>query len=281
LSALTITGTGDLYVGSTYVDSVASLSITDNSTGTGGLTFSGGIADASLTTLNLSGSGALNLGTVADGTGGITVAGSSDNANVSLSLGGAAASGKTDVITLGNGNDTISDATTAGSVQIHLGTGANTVTTSGGATVTETFGVHTGADAITIGASGTSLTAIATITGLNSSATGHDTITFSGDASALGPVINENANIAAYLTANTLTATLANDITAVLNSSGGNLAQHAVGEFTFGTTTYLIEHSTAVNTGVLSTNDTVVALVGTTVTGLSAATAGGHLHLLG
>ena len=127
------------------------------------------------------------------------------------------------------------------------------------------------ADAITIGATGTSLMAIATITGLNAS--GSDTITFAADGLATGAVINENTNIGNYLAANHLTATLANDVTAVLSNTGGDLAQHAIGEFTFSGTTYLIEQAGATGSA-LAAGDTLVALVGVTLTSASSAAVG-------
>ena len=389
LGSMSVAGTGDLVITDTYIDTLASLSITDNSTSTAGLTFTGGITDNALTTLGLAGSNTatmtlstltdaatsltvtdsyagnvtiahftatsamttetftntgagtltvgsssagdtavvtLNLnGSVADYHGvatgqdtvttGITVSGGTDNAIVvfETTAGGGAASGKTDsiilgngadivvddgvgnisvtlgngndsvtlgagvststeTVNLGNGNDTFSSGS-VGTVNITLGTSANTVTTAAGATVTETFGAHTSsvADAVTIGATGTSLTAIATITGLN--ANGSDTITFAGDGAATGAVINETTNISSYLAANDLTATLANDVTAVLSNTGGDLAQHAIGEFTFSGTTYLIEQA-GVAGSALAAGDTLVALVGVTLTSASSAAAG-------
>jgi hypothetical protein len=111
-------------------------------------------------------------------------------------------------------------------------------------------------------------------------ATGHDTITFSGDAAA-GAVTNENATIGTYLAANHLTATLANDITAVLSTTGGgSLALHGIGSFTFSGDTYLIEQAYTAGTA-LGGNDTRVHLVGgTAVTAASMAT-GGILALHG
>ena len=65
LSSLTVTGPGDFQVNNTFVDTVKTLTLTDNSTSTYGLTFGafvpgtglvGGIYDSNLTTLNLAGS---------------------------------------------------------------------------------------------------------------------------------------------------------------------------------------------------------------------------------
>jgi len=70
LSSLKISGTGDLVVQSTYIDSLASLSLTDNSTGVTGLTFNNGITDNSLTSLTVAGSNTaaagMALGTLSD-----------------------------------------------------------------------------------------------------------------------------------------------------------------------------------------------------------------------
>jgi|GEM_PF-4115440 len=399
LSALTVTGTGDLEIGngtvnSAYVDTVASLSIADNSTSTAGLEFYTGITDNTLTSLTLAGSNIapMTLNTLTDNTptsltihdtyagaitittftpaaltsltvtdsggnftiaptgytfgdaalvtesftntgtglisvsfgnaadtavhsltlvgsvndyhgpgtgqdtytGGITVAGggaSPDNAVVvfETTATGGATTDKIDNITLGNGNDTVLDDG-VGTVNITLGTGSDTVivgeAAAGSGTNTVIFGAHasTVADAITIGATGTSLTAFTTITGLNAS--GADTIQFFGDAAATGAVINENANIGAYLLATHQTATLATDIAGVLLAAGGDLAQHAIGEFTFTPLggqpiNYLIEQANATGTA-LAAGDTLVGLVGTALlTSASTASGAGVLHLLG
>ena len=47
LSSMSVAGTGDLVITQTYTDTLASLSITDNSTSTAGLTFTNGITDNS------------------------------------------------------------------------------------------------------------------------------------------------------------------------------------------------------------------------------------------
>jgi hypothetical protein len=216
------------------------------------------------------------------GTGNISVTLGTGAADIVTLAGGHA--GTTQTIILGSaatGTDTVSSGS-VGTVNITLGTGANSVTTAGGATVTESFGAHAYniADAVTVGASGASTTAIATITGLNSIAGGNDTIGIA-DATVAGNVVNENTTIGTYLSANHLTATVANDVAAVLaGGGGGNLAQHAVGEFVFGTTTYLVEQSAAAGTA-LGAGDTVVALVGVTVTAASTLDGTGHVHLLG
>jgi hypothetical protein len=358
LASMSVAGTGDLTITTTYTDTLAALSIADNSTSTAGLTFAAGITDNALTTLAFAGSNtaAMTIGTLTDsgtsltvtdsyagnvnighfagsaamatesftntgagtltvgnasasdtalqsltlvgnvsdfhGTstgqdtynGGITVTGGTDNAAVTFETtagGGANAAGKVDSITLGNGNDIVLDAgggTALGTINITLGTGADTVTvgtatTSG--TNTVIFGAHTfgTADAISVGATAASTTVISTITGLNSILTGSDTITFLGDGAATGAVVNESAAIGTYLSTNHLTATLLNDVAAVLSASGGNLAQHAIGEFVFSGTQYVIEQAQAAGTA-LGGADTLVALVGTTVTAASSAAAG-------
>ena len=80
LSALTIAVQGDLEIGNStvntaFVDLVVSLSITDNSTSTAGLTFNTGITDNSLTTLTLAGSNTatMALGTLTDTATSLTV----------------------------------------------------------------------------------------------------------------------------------------------------------------------------------------------------------------
>ena len=290
----TNTGGGTLTVGSISAGDTAVVTLNLNgnvadyhgfSTGqdtvTTGITVSGGTDNAVVVFETTAGGGAasgkadsITLGNgsdtvLDDGVGNITVTMGNGNDSVTL---GAGVSTSTETVNLGNGNDTFSSGS-VGAVNVTLGTGANAVTTAAGATVTETFGAHASsvADGTTVGATGTSLTAIATITGLNAS--GSDTITFAADVLATGAVINENTNIGNYLAANHLTATLANDVTAVLSNTGGDLAQHAIGEFTFSGTTYLIEQAGATGSA-LAAGDTLVALVGVTLTSASSAAVG-------
>ena len=75
LSSMSVAGTGDLIITNTYTDTLASLSITDNSTSTAGLTFTNGITDNALTTLAFAGSNTatMTLNTLTDAAASLTV----------------------------------------------------------------------------------------------------------------------------------------------------------------------------------------------------------------
>ncbi|MTJ82170.1 MAG: DUF4214 domain-containing protein [Telmatospirillum sp.] len=283
LTNLTLAGTGGLTISNGLTTNAASLSINAISSGKGGLVFSTGITDTHLTSLTLTGTDAINLGTITDGTSGITVNGSAANAGVTLTLAGATSSGHTDSITLGNGTNVVTDsAALAGStVNITVGTGANTITLGAAATNNVTFGAHSTTatiDTVNVAAStSTSVVPTAILTGLN--ANGVDTIHFLGDGGngATGAIV-------AFTTAQINTygnnpTDLAGAIAGVLSATGGNLAQHAIAEFQFQGNTYFVEHAGAGHT--FAAGDTVVELTGlNTFTTATSATAG-VLHLLG
>jgi S-layer protein len=294
LKSLTVTGSSGLTVTNQFQTNVAALSITNNSTGTHGLTFTGGIKDTSLTSLTLAGKGAIALGGITDGTAGITVTGG--DANTSFTLLGVTATGKTDSVTLGNGNDTVTDTAAAAgaTVNITLGNGNDTVTV--GATATNTVTLGTGHDSVIVAAGGSatitfgahSATAIvdnvtagaattatiapsAIITGMNVS--GVDTITFSGDAGATAAI---TAVTAAQLNSwGGNPTTLAGAVAGVLAAGGGNLAQHHIAEFQFQGNTYFLEQAGATGAA-FAAGDTVVEL-----TGLQTFTAAGTIAAAG
>lgn len=301
LTTLNLAGNAGLTFGSNVATNAASLTINGTSTGTGGITFGGGINDTSLLNLTLTGTNNISLGTVTHGTGGITVAGGSDNANVNIVLAGVTSAGKADLVTLGNGNNVVTDtaAGTGSTVNINLGNGNNTVTV--GATATNTVIVGTGANniieaaggkvAVTFGTHGSTvvdnvivgaatsatIAPSAVITGFNDN--GADTITFSGDAGVTGAIaIFTSTQIDTFGSNPT---TLAAAVAGVLAAGGGNLAQHAIAEFQFQGNTYFVEQAGATGSA-FAAGDTVVELVGVLHTFTSATTAGaGVLHLHG
>jgi hypothetical protein len=114
---------------------------------------------------------------------------------------------------------------------------------------------------------------IVNLQGVASNAGSHNTIQFAGDAGATGAAVNENAAVASYLTANSLSGSVANNVAGVLAASGGNLSQHAIGEFELAGSTYLVEQAGATGSA-YGGNDTIVHLVGMSVTASSSATAG-------
>ena len=122
LSSMTVTGTGDLSIGA-YTDTLASLSLTDNSTSTAGLTIAG-IADNALTTLALAGSNTatMNLGGVTDTATSLAVT-DSDAGNVAfgtLTAANAATESFTNtgagVLTVSTGAEAVASLTLSGAV---------------------------------------------------------------------------------------------------------------------------------------------------------------------
>jgi hypothetical protein len=183
-------------------------------------------------------------------------------------------------ITAGNGANTIS-AAVATSTTITVGTGANIITVGAGATGTITVGTHlaTVADSITLGASGTSLTAIEKIVGLNSA--GLDTITFSDAASVVAGAVQEITG-SEVRAAGGNTTLLADWIAAATGAptSGVTTAAHGINWFQFQGNTYLVETAGA-DTGALTGTDTVVELTGLNYTFAKATASAGVFHLLG
>jgi S-layer protein len=298
LTSLNLAGNAGLTIGSNLATNAASLTINGTSTGTAGIVFGGGITDTNLHTLTLTGTDSLSLGTVREGTTGITVSGATDNANISLALAGVTSTGHADIVTLGNGNNVVTDtAAAAGSTAtISLGNGNNVVTV--GATATNTVGVGTGHNtiieaaggnvAVTFGGhsavtvdnviAGAATTATiapsAVVTGFNEN--GADTITFSGDAGATGPIVN--VTMAQLNTFGSNPTTLAGAIAGVLAAGGGNLAQHAIAEFQFQNNTYFVEQAGATGSA-FAAGDTVVELIGLHTFTTNTTAGSGVLHL--
>ena len=187
-------------------------------------------------------------------------------------------------VAAGNGTNSISDAAAGATIAITTGTGANTITVGNNTTGSINLGAHsaTTVDSVTIGVSGTSLTAIEKIGGLaNANA---DTLTFSGDANALtfaqvtaGSVVASGGN-----------TTLLADWVAAADGLGGHVAgaAHNVTWFVFQGNTYLLESvaGQTADAGAMATGNTLVELVGQGYTfshATSTTTAGGVVHLVG
>ena len=186
--------------------------------------------------------------------------------------------------TAGNGTNVISDTAAGATIAITAGTGANTIAVGDNASGSVTVGTHaaTVVDSITVGVSGTSLTAIEKISGLANANV--DTLTFSGD---------DNALTFAQVTAGSVVATGGNttllaDWVAAADGLDGVVAgaAHNVTWFQFQGNTYLLE-SVAGQTadgGTMVAGNTLVELVGTGYTfghATATSTAGGVVHLIG
>jgi len=269
--------------------------LTINNTGTGAF----GIASVdgtSLANLTLNGDVAFDVypdGTYAQASGvttGITVNGATDNAEVIVGTAyngqhgatadGGAAAGKTDTVTLGNGDDTVFDAG-VGTVNITLGTGSDTVSvftsTGESSKATVTLGAHalTVADSVGVGYAQTvdtvagTFSGYATITGLNSGTalTGSDSITFAADSLATGAVhvLTAGEFTNQYGGGSTNLNNYLYSAIQVANAANAG-AGHEVVSTSYNGSTYLVEYN--------GVNDTIVHLVGTTVTATSTATAG-------
>jgi len=287
------------------------LSFTESGTGTLTVGPAAGFAENLLTSLTLK--GAVGVTGLTDSSiSGLTVAGGTDNANVALTLTGAKAVTVTDSITLGNGNDLVIDNSNTGTVNvtlgnglvnnvqafdatqstINLGSGGNSVAVGflppSGYTSSISFAAHatTTQDIVFLGGTGASTTHIATISGLNSVASGSDVIVFTGDMAATGAVTPVSAAlVGTYALALSLDTTqIKTWVAAALDTvadKGAGLAQHHIASFQFQGNTYLVEQSQTTGTTTLGGSDTIVELTGlVNVTALSSATAG-TLHLLG
>jgi S-layer protein len=256
--------------------SAAGINTVDFSAATKVVTYTGGKGTDNVAVTNAN-NNAINLG---DGTNTVT-GGATGNQTITGGIGA-------DTVTVGSGNNTVNLGEGAnvfiagsGNNAYTGGSGANTVTLgTGGNTVT--LGAHTAiiADSFNVAASG-SFVPVATITGLN--ATGADTISFLGDATAGTLKVYTPAQMtaigAALGTGEPLT--LAGAIADVYSAAvgGGGLAQHQVGAFQFQNNTYFVDHG-AVATS-FGAGDTLVEWTGLhTITAASNVTTG-VLHLLG
>ena len=183
--------------------------------------------------------------------------------------------------TAGNGTNVIADSAAGASIAISVGTGANTITVGADTSGTISLGTHTGTDALSLGASGTSLTAIEKISGLNNSTT--DTLTFSGDATTIASVTQVTAG--SVIGSHGDTTLLADWVAAATGATGSAITgtAHTVVWFQYQGNTYLVE-TVGADTGSLATGDTLVELTGTSYTfahASSATNTSGALHFLG
>ncbi|HEX7642628.1 MAG TPA: DUF4214 domain-containing protein [Burkholderiaceae bacterium] len=183
-------------------------------------------------------------------------------------------------VTAGAGNNKITVSGLNDNVTLNLGGGSNAVTLASGAAGSVAFGTHTGTDNLSIGTIGalTNFNNILSVSGLNNA--GSDSITFSDSAGSAASLTQVTAgNVTA---SGGSTGSLADWIAAALGK-GGVVAQtaHGLEWFQFGGNTYLIETSTAMDSGRFSIGDGVVELTGTAYTFAHATFSGGVLHLLG
>ncbi len=166
-----------------------------NNTGAGTLTVgpAAGFTEANLTSLTLK--GAVAVSELTDSANDVTVTGGTDNAGVGMSLTGNG----TVVVTRGNGNDGV--ITGAAQATISLGSGSDVVAIGNSSTASITFASHATStqDTVYLGPTAGSTSHIATVTGLNSAASGSEVIIFVADASATGAVTQvSTATVGAY-----------------------------------------------------------------------------------
>ncbi len=183
-------------------------------------------------------------------------------------------------VTAGNGNNQISATGSHDTLAITLGSGSNVVVTSDGASGSVTFGAHSGTDSVSVGVVDglTSYSNLVVISGLNNAGT--DSIAFSDTAGSAASIVQVTA---ANVTASGGNATSLSDWFAAAAGKGGVVTQtaHGLEWFQFGGNTYLIETSTANDTGKLFVTDSAVELTGTGYTFGQSTFSGGVLHLLG
>jgi hypothetical protein len=184
--------------------------------------------------------------------------------------------------TAGNGTNVISDSAASAAITISVGTGANTITVGADTAGTISLGAHaaTIVDAITLGASGTSLTAIEKISGLNN--IGGDTLTFSGETA--NTIASFTQVTAGSVVASGGDTTLLADWVAAADGLGGHVtgAAHTVEWFQYQGNTYLLESvaGATADAGTMVAGNTLVELVGTGYTFTHATGAAGTVHLV-
>jgi len=184
--------------------------------------------------------------------------------------------------TAGNGTNVISDSAAGAAITISVGTGANTITVGADTAGTISLGAHaaTVVDAITLGASGTSLTAIEKISGLNN--IGGDTLTFSGETA--NTIASFTQVTAGSVVASGGDTTLLADWVAAADGLGGHVtgAAHTVEWFQYQGNTYLLESvaGATADAGTMVAGNTLVELVGTGYTFTHATGAAGTVHLV-
>ena len=267
LTALSVQGTSAL----TLLNPAASLTSYSVSGSAASLTVAShsGAAEAKLSL-----KGAVTYTAGADAvSSGITLTAGSDHSNISFTTTGALSGGNSNTFTLGNGNNTLSDIVTAqsGSVNstttIAVGTGSNQIST-GGNTVNIALGKHAAGviDSVSVGASvNGSLSILTAISGAQAG----DKIIIA-DATQFNNTAITAANVTA---AGGDATTLTGWINAALSAQGANLQSHAVGWFSLGGNTYLIEQANSQGSA-FAAGDTLVKLVGTL--NESAAALNGH-----
>ncbi|HEY8024089.1 MAG TPA: hypothetical protein VIF60_05950, partial [Burkholderiaceae bacterium] len=183
----------------------------------------------------------------------------------------------------------ISATAVGASISISVGTGSNSVAVGDNSHGTISFGTHTGTDAVTVGVSGTSLTAIEKISGLNISLTSTDTITFSGDLNNLTGFTEVTASNVSAINGDSTKLSdwiAAADGAHVVAGHAGTAVTggaHSITWFTFQNNTYILESvaGATADAGTMVAGNTLVELVGQGYSFANATGPSGVLHLLG
>jgi hypothetical protein len=290
------------------------INVTDDAVTTG-ITIMGGTdsANVSFTTIGITATGAADHITLANGSDNVTLGGGAagsahyvtlGNGNdtvtdytlgtAAISVGGTA--GGTDAIAAntaasininsGNGNTQVSATATGATGFVTVGSGTDTVRLGANAAVTVAIASHSGSDAIIVGASGSSLTNIVQISGLNNAST--DTIQFASDANNLAAFTQvTSGNVVGSGGNTTLLASwvAAADGLATISGGGSSMtgAAHTVTWFQFLGNTYVLESvaGQTADAGTMASGNTLVELIGTGYTFAHVTGAGGVLHLNG
>lgn len=271
LDNLTLSGAAPVTIGTLAGLTTVTVSIANTGTSTVMIDAASGssLSDASMTTLNLIGTIAINV-TAAD-TAGVTINGSTDNSAVSVNLSGASSS-DVDTITLGDGLDRVTDGSTAGSVKIIVGSGADIIDVHSGTASTFSAAISLGAHSAATG-SDEILTSVTTASATTPNTTIANIV--AGDQLVIADgmaVAYLNATQQAAVTALT---TLAGAI-AYVDGGTAPLAANTAVSFYYGNNTYIIESHAAGN-GTLTANDSFIELVG--VHSL-ASTVSGHIFTI-
>ena len=227
--------------------SVSANAINLNNSGSGATLTVAGLTDYDTNGVTVTPTGLVSL-TMTDYLGATTVSGSTNNAADTIALTTSASGfGKTgSAITLGNGANTIShtDAYLGDKVTITVGTGQNGITLQSG---------HLGQDSVSIGASGT--TSATTYSTITNAMTGTDTITLTGNSSA---VATADALTSGLNSTNTYSS-----IGAGITGALAGTTQNHISWFIVGSDEYIFEHGGS-STTALTATDTLVKVAGLT-----------------
>ena len=252
LTALTVAGAADLTVTNAFTTTATSLTISDNSTSTAGLTL-GGVTDSLLTALTFNGTNtaAETITTLVDSGTSLTV---TDSAAGNVTIGTLTAVGAT--------TETFTN-TSAGTLAIGTTTGAALATLNLNGAVTYTATADAVTTGVTVNGATDNKVVTLTLTGTTGTTAHTDTITLGNGNNVVSDAITYAAG--QHNAANITVGTGANTVT---------LSNQIVGSVNFGAHAYVTADNLAVGANGTGTTLTLAPTVIVTATGLNNVSAG-------